>query len=93
MGIINSIQIRPVYNNHYCTNENINEHCLVYKKKLYDENMNSDIENQKQIIVQCFRCNTKLHYLCEKKYMKNLKDTNVIYCIHCQNIGTTVTTI
>ena len=93
MGIINSIQIRPVYNNHYCTNENINEHCLVCKKKLYDETMNSDIENQKQLIVQCFRCNTKLHYLCEKNYMKNLKDTNVTYCIHCQNIGTTVTTI
>ncbi len=92
MGIINSIQIKPVYN-HYCTNENVDEHCLICNKKLYDETMDSDIENQKQIIVQCFRCNIKLHYLCEKNYIKNLDDKNIIYCIHCQNIGTTVTTV
>ena len=59
------------------------EDCLICMEKLYDEN--SDIENQKQQFVHCFRCNVKLHYLCEKRLSKN---THVVQCISCQSIGT-----
>ena len=52
-------------------------------EKLYDEN--SDIENQKQQFVHCFRCNVKLHYLCEKRLSQN---THFVQCIYCQSIGT-----
>ena len=59
------------------------EDCLICMEKLYDEN--SDLENQKQQFVHCFRCNVKLHYLCEKRLSQNI---HVVQCISCQSIGT-----
>ena len=59
------------------------EDCLICMEKLYDEN--SDIENQKQQFVHCFRCNVKLHYLCEKRLSQN---THIVQCISCQSLRT-----
>ena len=80
MNLINPINL---INPTKLINPVVREDCLICMEKLYDEN--SDIENQKQRFVQCFRCNVKLHYLCEKRLSQN---KHFVQCIQCQSIGT-----